>query len=330
MFKYPRREELAFLPTPIQKLEKLSKALDGPEIYLKRDDLTGGVVGGNKIRKLEFVLAHALDNGYDTLITCGGLQSNHCRATAFVASKYGLECHLVLKKTEEPKIEANLFLDKLAGAHIHYIPSEGYEKELDHILENLKEKLDSEGRKAYVIPTGASFGIGNFGYIKSCEEISKQCKESNTNFDYIVTAVGSGGTYTGLKIGQELFLPNTKVIGFNISDDKEHFVKQILKISKESSAYTDIEINIDEKDIHIIDGYVGLGYAKSTPEELKFIRDIARLEGVVFDPVYTGKAMFGLVDQIKKGTFKKGEKVLFVHTGGIFGIFPKSQMFEID
>lgn len=330
MFKYPRREKLAFLPTPIHKLDKLSKLLDGPEIYLKRDDLTGSVVGGNKIRKLEYTIAHAIDNGYDTLITCGGIQSNHCRATAFVASKLGLECHLVLNKKEEPKMEANLFLDKLAGAHTHYILSEEYESDLENLLKNLKEKLDQEGRKAYIIPTGASFGIGNFGYIKAAEEISEQCIEEKLDFDYIVTAVGSGGTYTGLSIGQKLFLPKTKIVGINVSDNKEYFVEKIKKISKESLNYMDREIPIIEENIHIIDGYVGLGYAQSKPDELKFITDVARLEGVVFDPVYTGKAMFGLVDQINKGTFKKGEKILFVHTGGIFGIFPKSDMFNFE
>ncbi|MCY6369159.1 D-cysteine desulfhydrase family protein [Clostridium ganghwense] len=330
MVEYPRREKLAFLPTPIHKLEKLSKLLDGPEIYLKRDDITGSAVGGNKIRKLEYTVADAIDKGCDTLITCGGLQSNHCRATAFVATKLGLECHLVLNKTEEPKVEANLFLDKLAGAHIHYIPSEEYKKNLENLLKELQEKLNKQGKKAYVIPTGASFGIGNFGYIKAAEEVSKQCVEENVTFDYIVTAVGSGGTYTGLSMGQKLFLPKTKIVGINVSDDREYFVEKVKKISKESSAYMDKEIPIEEEVIHIIDGYVGLGYAKSRPEELKFIEDIARLEGVVFDPVYTGKAMFGLADQIKKGTFKKGEKILFIHTGGIFGIFPKAEMFELN
>ncbi|GAA0178754.1 pyridoxal-phosphate dependent enzyme [Clostridium sediminicola] len=330
MFNYPRREELALLPTPIHKLEKLSELLGGPEIYLKRDDITGGVVGGNKIRKLEFVIADAIDKGYDTLITCGGMQSNHCRATAFAASKLGLDCHLILRKNETPVIEANLFLDKLAGADIHYIDNEKYENNLQGILKEVQDKLEKEGKKAYIIPTGASFGIGNFGYLKAVEEISKQCKEEENKFDYIVTAIGSGGTYTGLSLGKKLYLPETKIVGINVCDDKEHFTERIKKIWKESFAFMDKEIPLVDGDINIIDGYVGLGYAKSTQEELKFITEIARLEGVVFDPVYTGKAFLGLVDQIKKGSFKKGEKILFIHTGGIFGIFPKKDMFQFE
>nr|WP_272507368.1 D-cysteine desulfhydrase family protein [Clostridium aestuarii] len=321
---------MALLPTPIHKLEKLSKLLGGPEIYLKRDDVTGSVVGGNKIRKLEFVMADAIDKGYDTVITCGGIQSNHCRATAFVAAKLGFDCHVVLKKFDTPIIEANLFLDKLAGADIHYIDHDKYDNNLEEILKELQDKLAKEGKKAYIIPTGASFGIGNFGYLKAAEEISEQCKQKDITFHYIVTPIGSGGTYTGLSLGKKLYLPETKIVGVNVCDDREYFVKKIKKIWKESFAFMDVEIPLVDEDINIIDGYGGIGYAKSTQEELKFITDIARLEGIVFDPVYTGKALFGLVDQIKKGNFKKGEKVLFIHTGGIFGIFPKKDMFQFE
>ncbi len=323
-----KKLNLANFPTKIEKLEKISKE-SGINIYLKRDDQTGSEISGNKIRKLEYSIYEAIENGCDTLITCGGIQSNHARATAAAGIKLGMRAILVLRSDEIPELEGNYFLDKVIGADVRIISSDDYRERRAEIMEDIKAESDAEGHKAYIIPEGASNGIGSLGYYSFMEEIKEQEKELGIKFDRIVAAVGSGGTYAGLCMGNaEFFNGEKKITGFNVCDDAEFFKKRSEEIIEEAQKYLDKSIVVKAEDMDIIDGYVGIGYAQSRPEELEFIQKTAKKEGVIFDPVYTGKAMYGMMNEIEKGTFEKGENILFIHTGGLFGIFSKRNQFK--
>lgn len=321
---------IANLPTKIEKLEKISAEL-GVNIFFKRDDQTGSEVSGNKVRKLEYSIKEAIDQGCDTLITCGGIQSNHARSTAAAAIKAGLSSVLVLRTNEEPEVDGNYFVDRLLGADIRFITSDEYSNSRQEIMENIVKELEKDGRKGYIIPEGASNGVGSLGYINFVKEVLEFEEKSDTKFDTIVVAVGSGGTYAGIHMGNDIYLDGKRrVVGFNVCDTAEFFkekVKDIIEESKEYLNEKDLE-KVNSENLDIIDGYVGDGYALSTQEELNFIWDLAKKEGVILDPVYTGKAMFGLHNEIKKGSFKNSKNILFVHTGGLFGLFPKKNQFE--
>lgn len=319
-----KKLNLANLPTPIQKLTHISKEL-GVDIYIKRDDLTGGETSGNKIRKLEYTVAKAIDEGAQLLITCGGIQSNHCRATAAVAAKLGLRSHLVLRIDEEPPVEGNYLLDKILGAEITFISRADYSKRRAEIMQNIKEEYEKQGIKAYVIPEGASDGIGNIGYLESVKEIKKQEEELGISFQTIVCAVGSGSTYGGLFLGTKLYDPEKTVLGFNVCDDEQYFLDVCTRICRETVELLGKNIEIKPEDMHIVDGHKGIGYAISTDEELAFLIKLAREEGLILDPVYTGKAFYGLYQEIKEGKLKDLGNVLFIHTGGVFGLFPKQE-----
>ncbi len=319
---------IANLPTRIEKLENFSKEM-GINIYIKRDDQTGSEISGNKIRKLEYAIKEAVDMGCDTLITCGGIQSNHARATAAAGKKLGLSSVLVLRSNETPKLEGNYFIGKLLGADIRIISSDDYRDRRMEIMKEIQGELAKKGRKAYIIPEGASNGIGALGYYSAMGEIAKQEEKSLVDFDTIVIAIGSGGTYAGAYMGNKKYFGGSKrIVGFNVCDDAEFFKNASMNIIKEALPYLDNEdIPYSKEDMDIIDGYVGIGYAQNRPEELEFIYKLAELEGVILDPVYTGKAMYGLSEEIKKGRFKDSKNILFIHTGGLFGIFPKQDEF---
>lgn len=329
MIKIPERISLANLPTPIEKLNRLSNVLGGPEIFIKRDDQTGTELSGNKVRKLEYSLKEALDEGCDYLITCGGIQSNHCRATAAAAVKLGMKSCLVLRGEDTDQPEGNLLIDRLLGADIVFITAEEYINKRAEIMEGIKKELSKKGFKPYIIPEGASNGIGGFGYYTAMEEIIEQERNLGISFDCIVLAVGSGGTYSGLWLANKLHNHSADIYGINVGGDTEYFKARIPEILKDSMKYMGINMPVPTEEINIIDGYVGRGYALSRPEELRFIRDLSRLEGIILDPVYTGKAMYGLTEEIKKGTFNKYKNILFIHTGGLFGLFPKGNLFEL-
>ena len=321
---------IANLPTKIEKLEKISTEL-GVNIFFKRDDQTGSEVSGNKVRKLEYSIKEAIDQGCDTLITCGGIQSNHARSTAAAAIKAGLSSILVLRTNEEPEVDGNYFIDRLLGADIRFITSDEYSNNRQEIMENIVKELEKDGRKGYIIPEGASNGVGSLGYINFVKEVLEFEEKTDVVFDTIVVAVGSGGTYAGIHMGNDIYLDGKRrVVGFNVCDTAEFFKEKVEEIIKESKEYLnekDLE-KVKSENMDIIDGYVGEGYALSTEEELNFIWDLAKKEGVILDPVYTGKAMFGLHNEIKKGSFKNSKNILFVHTGGLFGLFPKKNQFE--
>ena len=322
-----KKLRLGNFPTRIERLEKFSTIVK-EHVYIKRDDQTGTEFSGNKIRKLEYSINEAINNECDTLITCGGIQSNHARATAAAGIKLGLKSVLVLRSDEKPELEGNYLIDKIMGADVRIISSEDYRERRQEIMENILKELEAKGRKGYIIPEGASNGIGTFGYLACFNEILEQEKEHGIVFDTIVTAIGSGGTFAGLYLGNKLTNSGKKIVGINVCDTAEYFKERVSEILKEVKTYIpDTEFEISKDDMCIIDGYVGDGYAVSRTEELDFICDFAEAEGIILDPVYTGKAMRGLYTEIKKGNFKDSKNILFIHTGGLFGLFSKRDQF---
>ncbi|MCL1973211.1 MAG: D-cysteine desulfhydrase family protein [Bacteroidetes bacterium] len=323
----PEKLSLANLPTRIEYLPVVSKQW-GKSIYLKRDDQTGSEYCGNKIRKIEYAAAEALRQGCDTLITCGGIQSNHCRATAAVAAKLGLASILLLRINEQPPVDGNYFLDLLFGADVRFCTPDEYRNARNQIMQTFCDELAAEGRKGYVLPEGASNGIGCFGYFDCMEEVMRQEREMGVSFDTIVVAEGSGGTHAGLFLANQLLGLGKRVVSFCVCDDRPYFTQAVTEICTSCLSYMQRNDTINRDDIEVIDQYVGRGYALSAPDELVFIAKIAKENGVVFDPVYTGKAFYGLKQEIANGTFEQSAHILFIHTGGIFGLFPKKDQFD--
>lgn len=222
-----------------------------------------------------------------------------------------------------------IFLDLLMGAEIRFISEKDFERNLPKILEDIKKECDKKGKDGYILPVGASNGIGAFGYIKAMEEIRKQEKEMGIEFDTIVCTVGSAGTYAGLLIANELLGLKKKIVGFSVSASAEVFAQRTREIFSEVGEYLGQEIEVYDKDIIIYDDYVGRGYALSRDEEIDFIKDFAKAEGIILDPVYTGKCMYGFTKELKKGSFTDSKNILFIHTGGIFGLFPSKHLFKL-
>ena len=325
---YPRRISLARTPTPLQALERASARWGcGHRLWLKRDDLTGCTLSGNKVRKLEFITAHAIDQGCDTLITCGGLQRNHCRATAFAGAQLGLSVHLLLRGTAPAELEGNLLLDHLAGATVSCYPKHQYVTEIDHLFQQWQDHYASLGRKALKVPTGGSDGIGAWGYIAACEELRADFTAAGIEQAHIVTATGSGGTQCGLTLGAALHQLPATVWGVNVCDDEQYFLG---KVAADAAEWRQRYAGVEEVDcqVRVIDGYVGEGYGVASPQVFALIAELAALEGVVLDPVYTGKAFAGLVAELAAGRFAGCRDIVFVHTGGIFGLFPQRQGFH--
>ena len=319
----PARISLARLPTPLEPLTRLSAAY-GTRIWIKRDDLTDTVASGNKIRKLEYSIGQALAEEADVLVTWGGVQSNHCRATAALAARLGLKSHLVLRGSEPNERDGNLLIDSLVGAEITFAPPERYHA-MDHTYMDLQAEYASQGLKTYRIPVGASDEVGLWGYINCANELKRDFESAGISPDAIVSATGSGGTLAGLIIGNALHELNTRVVAFNVCDDEAYFKH---KISKDFVLWRDrygSELDIDQLPINVIDGYVGPGYGRATPEVFETIREVARLEGIVLDPVYTGKAFNALLQEIRSGKFEGLSDIVFIHTGGMLGLFPQKQ-----
>jgi D-cysteine desulfhydrase len=315
--QFPRRRYTEG-QTPIEKLSKLSKELDGPTIYMKRDDLLGLAGGGNKTRKLEFLVADALARGADTLITCGAVQSNHCRLTLAAAVKEGLKCRLVLEErvadSYSPEAAGNNFLFKLLGVEkIKVVPGGS---DMAHEMQQVAEELASEGRKAYIIPGGGSNPIGATGYVACAEEILNQLFEKGLKIDRVVCASGSTGTHAGLIAGFFGNNSNIPVIGVNVSRTKEVQEEMVYDLVKQTAAHVGVNSAIPRDAVLCFGDYVGPGYSLPTPQMAEAVRMLARLEGILMDPVYTGKAMAGFIDLIRQGFFNKDENILFVHSGG--------------
>jgi D-cysteine desulfhydrase len=326
MIRYPERIKRARLPTPVEPARKLSHKF-GVELLIKRDDLTGSSLSGNKIRKLEFLFADAAAQGADTVITCGGEQSNHCRATAIAAAELGLRSYLLLRTDnpkEPPAAEANILLDRLVGAEIRWVSREEYKRRVQLFVE-VQGQMLAQRRKAYVIPEGGSNAVGAWGYVGCVEELAAELGDQPLTLVY---AAGSGGTGAGLILGIKLLKLPWRAIGINVCDDKAYFVEAIGEIVEAAVKKWLLPITFDRSEIEILDGYVGVGYAKSRTEELQTIRDVARAEGLILDPVYTGKAFHGMSKELERDKRAFGERVCFIHTGGIYGLFPKAKELE--
>lgn len=320
--KLPEKYSLANLPTRIHALERLSKKYN-VALSVKRDDETGLLTTGNKVRKLEFLAQDAIAKGCDLLITWGAIQSNHARTTAAVAARLGLDCLVLLRGEKTKHYQGNLLLDRLLGADVIFVDPEEYAR-IEAAAERFAEKLGRQGKKAYLIPEGGSNALGSLGYVQMVKELMSQMKKNRLAYDSVVCAVGSGGTYAGLLLGKKLFKLKPEIIGFNVCQDAAYFKKKIMTIIEQAVEKYDLPVRIEPDEIRIIDGYAGPGYALSSPEQLGTLKEVAKLEGVVLDPVYTGKTMHGLLDQLRQGTKEFGRRILFVHTGGIFGLFPKA------
>lgn len=331
---------LANLPTRIQKMERWS-AESGKNIFIKRDDQTGSEWSGNKIRKLEFAVKEAMDKGCNLLITCGGIQSNHCRATVSVATYLGMKSAVLLRISEQPPVEGNYFLDKLMGADVRFCSREEYSNNRAEIMQEMADGYAAQGYRPYIIPEGASFGVGTMGYYYAMKEIVSQEEDMGIKFDTIVVATGSGGTAAGLQLANMLGGYGKKVYGVCVCDDEPYFQKicrqcaldclpYLVKAGEISSSRAEtFASSMKESDFSFIEGYVGRGYALSRPEELEHIKRLARMEATVFDPVYTGKATYGMVSEMKSGgKLESSKNILFIHTGGLYGLFPVSKDFD--
>ena len=325
-FKFPERVSLATLPTPIVRLERLSKAW-AADVWIKRDDLTGAALSGNKIRKLEFELAEAVARKAKAVITCGALQSNHARATAIAARQLGLEPHLLLR-TPDGKAPAewdgNALLDRLVGAEIRYVTPDQYRNERAAIMAEMAEKLRAANKPAFVIPEGASDARGALGYVQAMREIVEQSREMGVSFAYVAHACGSGGTSAGLAMGNAIYDAGIFPVAFAVCDDESYFKNVVGGIVSDFAKTFGGISDPSQAKLSIIDRHKGIGYGQSTAEELAFIREVATMEGILLDPVYSGKAMFGVRQELQSGkTFRRGAPILFLHTGGMFGLFPK-------
>ncbi len=321
---------VALLPTPVQYLDALSRELD-VEFYIKRDDLTGMELSGNKIRKLDFLFAQAIDQKATAIITCGGIQSNHARATAVLCRKLGLKPCLVLREGDgKNSPQGNLLLDHLLDARIIWITAEQYRDQRGEIMDDWALKLSQEGEAPFIIPEGGSNALGYMGYYQAALEIDRQSKEMNLSFDYLVTAIGSGGTFGGLWFANKLHHFSWELLGVNVCDTAEYFKSRIIGVLSELDVAYDLGLPLEPNELAIIDGFVGPGYAVSTVEDRFLIHKMARLHGIFLDPVYTGKAFHALVSSIESGRIPKKSKILFVHTGGLFGLFPQNHTFQTE
>ena len=310
--KYP----LAFLPTPLHHLPGLSQTLPY-DIYIKRDDQTGLATGGNKTRKLEYLIKEALNTGYDTVITAGAQQSNHCRQTAAACASAGLECHLWLNGNEPETYQGNLLLSHLLGAHLHFSGEKAKGREL--ALQELKKKLDAQGKKTYIIPVGGSNLTGALGYVAAMAELKEQMTEQQISFDYIFFATSSGGTQAGIMIGSKLFDIKAELMPILIDKTSDFEVPLQQTIHDIITAYNQNSsqpVNIYLDDIPVIETYNSAGYGVITDNERRAIKTLAQTEGILVDPVYTGRAFYGMLNMLENNDLPKNSKVLFWHTGG--------------
>tara|TARA_R110001592_G_scaffold116059_1_gene316918 strand:+ start:55809 stop:56813 length:1005 start_codon:yes stop_codon:yes gene_type:complete len=326
---FPKKLSLAQTPTPLQPLDRISEQLGGPRIWVKRDDLTGCAVSGNKVRKLEYVLNQALEDSADTLITCGGVQSNHCRATAILGAQLGLKVHLLLRGAP-PKEESlgNLFLDQLSGAEITYYPISEYKK-LPELFERWEQHYRALGKNPFSIPTGASNGAGAWGYIGCAKELAQDFSRHQISPALIACATGSGGTQAGLTLGAELFQLNASVLGLAVCDDADYFQQKVRMDMRNWQSEYQQPLDVEKLEIHVNDQYIGPGYAKATPEIFATISSLAKIEGLILDPVYSGKAFHGLLEEVKLGQYADADDIVFIHTGGLFGLLAQRDQLTV-
>ncbi len=318
-----RRVTLAHLPTPLEFLPRLTEHLGGPQIYVKRDDCTGLASGGNKTRKLEFLMADALEQNADTIITQGAVQSNHARQTAAAAAKLGLACELLFEnRVADPDDNylnsGNVLLDRLYGATIHDFPKA---TDMNAAMEEHADKLRAEGRKPYIIPGGGSNPIGALGYVNCALELVHQANNRGLHIDHLIHATGSAGTQAGLVTGLRATHSGIPVLGIGVNAAKEAQEQKVYDLAVETAAYIDAAGCVAREDIVANCDYVGPGYGISTDGMREAVLMLAQLEGLLFDPVYSGKGLAGMIDLVRQGHFSDTDNIVFLHTGGSVGLF---------
>jgi D-cysteine desulfhydrase family pyridoxal phosphate-dependent enzyme len=309
------RLSFAHLPTPIEELPRHREALRaGPRILVKRDDQTGLAFGGNKTRKLEYLIAEAQAQGARTIISAGAVQSNHCRQTAAAAAKFGFDCILVLNGQATVEPSGNLLLDELLGAEIRMIPDRSMR---DRALSETFDECDAKGKKPYLVPYGGSSATGALAYAFAIEEILRQ----DVRADWIVFATSSGGTQAGLVLGQRVFGYPGEILGISVDESEEWLTNRVSELASEASEKLGKQFQFTPAEVHVNAAYCEAGYGVVTEREREAIQLFARYEGLLLDPVYTGRAAAGLIDLIRKGFFKNSDTVLFLHTGGQPALF---------
>lgn len=328
--RFPR-VHLAHLPTPLEPMDRLSKHLGGPRLWIKRDDCTGLSTGGNKTRKLEFLLGEALAKGADTVITQGATQSNHARQTAAGAAKLGLACHILLEdrtgnNSPDYTLNGNVLLDRLHGAVVARRPGGA---DMNAEMEELAAELRSKGRKPYVIPGGGSNPVGALGYANCALELLHQANEMGVKIDHIVQATGSAGTQAGFVAGLAALNANIPVLGISVRAPKEKQEASVFDLAARTAEYFGAPGVVYREHIVANSDYVGAGYGIPTEGMREAVKLAARQEGLLLDPVYTGKGFDGLIDHVRKGFFPKDGNVLFLHTGGSAGLFGYPDAFDL-
>lgn len=311
------RLSLGHWPTPLAELERLSRHLGGPRLWVKRDDLSGLAGGGNKIRKLEYLVADALAQGATTLITAGAGQSNHARQTAGVAARHGLGCVLVLAGSAPAEMGGNLLLDRLFGARIEWAG----DRDAYTVMQEVAACERVAGRRPYIIPYGGSNAIGAAGYVAAMDELAGQALRAGVRFDHLVVASGSGGTQAGMVAGARAANLHGRVLGISVGAAAGDLAGTVLDLARLAAAYLSLRIAIEPEAVAVNGDYVGAGYGVPGDPEREAIRLLARTEGLLLDPVYTGRAMAGLLDLIDQGEIGRHDTVLFWHTGGQPALF---------
>ncbi|MFZ5767886.1 MAG: D-cysteine desulfhydrase family protein [Bacillota bacterium] len=318
------RLHLAQLPTPLEEAGRLEHLFGGVRLFLKRDDLTGPALGGNKARKLEFLLADARRQGADVVLTVGGAQSNHARITAALAARLGMDCVLVLDGPAPCENQGNLLLDRLLGAEVRFAGARPAEEVMEELAAGLRER----GRRPYAIPVGGSTPLGAVGYCLAMQEMLAQASQMGFVVHRVYVATGSGGTQAGLLLGARVLDPSLRVIGVSVSRSREECCRRVADLATGAAALLGLPVEVDPAQVEVLDEYVGPGYGIPTAACLEAVRLTARREGVLLDPVYTGKAMAALLDHLRCGVIKEGENVVFWHTGGSPALFAYTQYLE--
>ena len=327
--RYPRTS-LAHLPTPLEPLPRLTEALGGPRLYVKRDDATGLALGGNKTRKLEFLMAEAQAEGADCIITAGGVQSNHVRQSAAAAAKLGLACELVLNRNvpwDEPHYDrtGNVLLDRILGAQVHIHPA-GTDR--DAAMEELAASLKDQGRQPYIIPVGGSNPVGSLGYVSAAQELTRQADQMGIGIDYIVHGCSSGGTHAGLACGLAALGHPAKLRGIDVDGDPALAEAVVRPLTAALAGFLALDEAAALARVEVVPGYAGDGYGLPTEAMREAVAMAARCEGLILDPVYTGKAMAGLIGLIRGGAIEKDATVVFIHSGGMPALFAYQSLFE--
>ncbi len=320
------RVNLAHLPTPLEYMPRLSKHLGGPDIYVKRDDCTGLATGGNKTRKLEFSMGAALQQGADTIITLGAIQSNHVRQTAAAACKLGMACEVMLEhRIGQPSDiysnSGNVFLDRLFGANLREYPGG---TDFGAAAQAIDAEVRARGGTPYFIPGGASNAVGALGYVNCGTELLGQLDEQGLKIDHIVLATGSAGTHAGLLVGLRVKGSDLPVLGIGVNATQDIQEQRVFTLAEETADLIRVPDCVLRDDVVADCNYIGAGYGEPTAAMNEAVLMLARYEGLLFDPVYSGKALAGMIDYVRQGRFKIGQKIVFLHTGGSAGLFAYS------